>query len=220
MLILRPQPGADATAARARQRGLETLVCPLFRVAPLDWTPPDPAQFDAVMLTSANAARHAGPDLHNFTHLPCFTVGRATAAGAREAGFTDIHTGEADIAALIPTVAHSGRQRILHFQGRDVRPYDSGSLTITSVPVYESREDIDAPALSRALAEQPVILLHSPRAAACLAGLVPATQRSACTLVAISPATLAAAGTGWGRSGTAPAPSDAAMLAIALQMCQ
>ena len=43
VLILRPQPGADETAARARALGLEPLVAPLFTVRPLAWTPPDPA---------------------------------------------------------------------------------------------------------------------------------------------------------------------------------
>ena len=59
ILVLRPQPGADETAARARALGLELVVAPLFAVAPLAWTPPDPAGFDAVMLTSASAARQA-----------------------------------------------------------------------------------------------------------------------------------------------------------------
>jgi uroporphyrinogen-III synthase len=35
---------------------------PLFAIVPLDWTAPDPAQFDGLVLTSANAVRHAGEE--------------------------------------------------------------------------------------------------------------------------------------------------------------
>ena len=70
MLILRPQPGADETAARARTLGLEPVVAPLFTIRPLAWEPPDPAEFDAVLLTSANAARHANQTGHDADFLP------------------------------------------------------------------------------------------------------------------------------------------------------
>ena len=42
VLILRPQPGADETAERARALGLEAVVAPLFEVGPLAWTGPGP----------------------------------------------------------------------------------------------------------------------------------------------------------------------------------
>ncbi len=80
ILVLRPQPGADETAARARDLGLEPVVAPLFTVRPLAWTAPDPAAFDAVMLTSASAARQASEGLAPFKQLPCYAVGEATAA--------------------------------------------------------------------------------------------------------------------------------------------
>ena len=60
VLILRPEPGAGRTAERARKLGLVPVVAPLFAIRALPWTPPDAAGFDAVMLTSANAAREAG----------------------------------------------------------------------------------------------------------------------------------------------------------------
>ncbi|HWL48068.1 MAG TPA: uroporphyrinogen III synthase HEM4, partial [Sphingomonadaceae bacterium] len=63
LLILRPEPGASATACRAAQRGHDTVVAPLFTIAPLGWDPPAPDGFDALMLTSAHAARLAGPAL-------------------------------------------------------------------------------------------------------------------------------------------------------------
>lgn len=60
VVILRPQPGAEATVEAACALGLDALCYPLFSVEPMDWTPPDPAGFDALMLTSANTIRHAG----------------------------------------------------------------------------------------------------------------------------------------------------------------
>ena len=82
VLILRPEPGASATAARARTLRLEPVVAPLFVVRPLAWEPPDPAGLDAVMLTSGNAPRLAGDGMTPFLRLPCYAVGEATADAA------------------------------------------------------------------------------------------------------------------------------------------
>ena len=113
VLILRPQPGADETAGRARALGLAPVVAPLFAVRPLAWEAPDPAGFDAVMLTSASAARQASDGLTPFRQLPCYTVGEATAAAADEAGFADIRVGADDGAALLMMMAADGVARAL-----------------------------------------------------------------------------------------------------------
>ena len=57
LLVLRPEPGASATAGRARTLGLDPVLMPLFEIEPIAWTAPDPAGFDALLLTSANAVR-------------------------------------------------------------------------------------------------------------------------------------------------------------------
>ena len=59
--VLRPEPGNAATADRIAALGLAAIRLPLFEVRALDWAPPDPAGFDALLLTSANAPRLAGP---------------------------------------------------------------------------------------------------------------------------------------------------------------
>ena len=56
LLVLRPQPGADATAARAERRGLRAIVAPLFRIEQRAWDMPE-EPFDALLITSANCAR-------------------------------------------------------------------------------------------------------------------------------------------------------------------
>ena len=119
ILVLRPQPGADETAARARTLGLEPVVTPLFSVRALAWTAPDPGGFDAVMLTSASAARQAAAGLAPFRTLPCYAVGEATAAAAGEAGFADIRVGPDDGAALLLMMAEDGVRSAFHACGQD-----------------------------------------------------------------------------------------------------
>ena len=41
MLVLRPEPGASATVAKARERGLDAVVMPLFTVEPVAWEAPE-----------------------------------------------------------------------------------------------------------------------------------------------------------------------------------
>src|SRR3546814_7933926 len=65
------------------------------------------AEFDAIMLTSANALLHGGPQLDRFKHLPAFAVGEATGEAAREAGFTVAAAGRSDVNALVKIVARS-----------------------------------------------------------------------------------------------------------------
>ncbi len=94
LVVLRPEPGAAATVARAEAMGFAAIAAPLFAVTPLDWTPPE-EPVDAVMMTSANAARHGGPGLARYRDLPLYAVGPETAAAARAAGFADIRAGPA-----------------------------------------------------------------------------------------------------------------------------
>ena len=59
LAVLRPEPGASATLGRAQAMGLAAFAMPLFAVEPVAWTAPAPHDFDALLLTSANAVRHA-----------------------------------------------------------------------------------------------------------------------------------------------------------------
>ena len=86
VLVLRPEPGAGETAARARALGLEPIVAPLFAVRPIAWAAPDPAAYDAVMLTSANAARHGG-DGFAVPGAALLGGGRGNRRGGRRARF-------------------------------------------------------------------------------------------------------------------------------------
>jgi uroporphyrinogen-III synthase len=214
VLILRPQPGADETAARARALGLEPVVAPLFTVRALAWTPPDPAGFDAVMLTSASAGSQAGDGMRPFASLPCYAVGEATAAAARHAGFADIRIGPDDGAALLLMMAEDGIRAAFHACGEDHLALGHPAIAIMRVPVYAAEPADRLPVA----AEGALALLHSPRAAALFAGL--AGDRSRVTIAAISARTARAAGDGWKHVAVAPRPRDDALLELAAKLCQ
>jgi len=219
VLICRPQPGADATAARARELGMEALVCPLFAVEPLDWSAPAPASFDALMLTSANALRHGGEGLSRYHALPMFAVGAATARAAMDAGFTDVVEAGPDAPATLERIARAGHRHILHLGGEHFRAAEREGLTITRRAVYRSAATGTANALTPMLERSPVLLVHSPRAGARIAALIPEARRADIALIAISAAARDAAGTGWAQAIAASAPQDDVMLALARPLC-
>lgn len=220
ILILRPQPGADETAARAREVGLTPAVAPLFTIRALDWEPPEPADFDAVMLTSANAPRHAGTGLDRFLQLPCYAVGETTAAAARIAGFTDVRTGSSDGAALLSLMAADGIHRAFHPCGRHRTALPPSAVRLDSVSVYVSvaAEQLP-PEGDAALAAGALVLLHSPRAAGAFAALA-GSRRNDISVCAISAAAADAAGDGWKSLAVASRPRDDALLALAAELCQ
>lgn len=219
VLILRPEPGAGQTAARARALGLEPVAAPLFDVRPLPWQVPDPVSADALLLTSAQAARLAGPGLAAFAALPCYAVGEATAAAARHAGLQVVQAGPSDGAAALRAAAAAGARRILHLCGREHVPLCHSPLTIERRAVYAADSAPDLPeAAASALERGALTLLHSPRAASTLAALVP--ERSRLRLAAISAAAAEAAGEGWAAKAVAAAPRDEALLELAVKLCK
>lgn len=217
LVIVRPQPAAGATAAAARDLGLSAVVMPFFEVEPVAWRAPDPAEFDALLLTSANAVRHAGSKLKAFRNLPAHCVGEATASAARGAGFTVASVGNGGVEALLDRLPEG--LRLLHLCGTERRETDSRRQRIDQVPVYAARE-LPVPENPERL-EGTVVALHSPRAAAALSRLFDEVglRRETVAIVAISEAAAGAAGHGWERTESAPEPTDRALLALAAQLC-
>jgi uroporphyrinogen-III synthase len=220
VLIVRPEPGNANTAARARAVGLDVRAVPLFAIRPLAWEAPDAAPYVGVLLTSASALRLAGPDLAGFTHLPAFAVGGATAQLAREAGFVSVVEGDSDVSRLVGKIATLGLHRLLHFCGAEVRPFDPFGIEIDRLIVYSADLVDTAAELAAAIAEAPVVLIHSPRAGARLAGLVEPAARARVALVAISANAAEAAGAGWEEVAIVAEPRDEALLQEAVRMCR
>jgi uroporphyrinogen-III synthase len=184
---------------------------PLFEIEPVAWEAPDPAGFDGLLLTSANAVRHGGAELEKLHPLPVYAVGEATAEAARQAGFDVVAAGDAGVDQLRGSIEPN--LRLLHLCGED-RHEPSEARRIASIAVYRSRP-IAAPDLS--VARGAVALIHSPRAGRRFAELV--EDRASIAVAAISPAAADAVGGGWSTVAAAARPTDEALLALASSLC-
>src|SRR5262249_7492704 len=101
--ITRAEPGASRTAGRVRALGHEPVVAPLLEVHALTCAV-DPDRVAARALPSANGVR-AFAERCAERPLPVFTVGDATAAAARKAGFTGVASASGDLDALADLIA-------------------------------------------------------------------------------------------------------------------
>lgn len=212
LIVLRPAPGAVETADRARALGLAPVICSLFMVEPQPWDAPDPAAFDALLLTSANAVRHGGAAVSRFTMLPVFTVGAATAQAARDFGFNDVTEGAGNAADSLRAIRDAGFCRPLHLVGQDRTAYPELAFPVVARTVYAT-----VPAVVTLPPGRCVALLHSARAAHRFAQLC--TEPALVDIVAISALAANAAAFGWRSVTVAAAPDDNAMLALARRLC-
>ncbi|MEH3035290.1 MAG: uroporphyrinogen-III synthase [Sphingomonas adhaesiva] len=210
-LVLRPEPGNARTCAALRAAGVEAVALPLFAVVPRRWTVPAAERFDALLLTSANAVRHAGEGMQALAHLPVVAVGEATAAAARAAGLSVAVTGDGDAARAVALAARY--PRLLHLAGRD-RVAAPG---VEAVTVYAS-ERVAVPGDAMAAARGAVVLLHSRRAATRFVAMLGAVPRASVRVVALSPAVADVLGAGWDSVTVAARPGDAAMVEAAARV--
>ena len=211
VLVLRPEPGNAATCARLRDAGCDARALPLFALETVDWDAPDPAHYDALLLTSAAAARLAGSGLTALARLPVHAVGAATADAARAAGLAVATIGTGGAAALLAGL--DAPQRLLWLAGAERTAIDPpAGISIDALTVYRARPLAVAPVTGPAIA-----MVHSAAAARQLAAL--ASEPAAIHIVAISAAAAAAAGSGWGGLSIATRPDDAEMVALAAKLC-
>lgn len=178
ILVTRPQPSADRTAADLRKRGFEPLTLPLTRTIPLTLEAHRLQQNDiaAVAITSANAVRHAPPALlAQIARLPVYAVGGRTGETARAGGLDVVDMKAGDAAVLVGRIAAAVTpgQQILVLCGRARRDTVEEGLVRAGFSVFLA-ETYDTLSLSysdqdvlRALGEQPVdaVLLYSALAA-------------------------------------------------------
>lgn len=222
LIVIRPEPGCDATLAAARALRLETHGFPLFEVVPRSWEAPPPGQFDAILGGSGNAFRHAGKGLSLLHGLPVYAVGETTARAAREAGFKVVATGNGGMQALIGGLAPDHR-RLIRLAGDERVPLTlpKGVLMEERV-VYATIPRPLPPDLIAMLRTPAMIALHSAEAARHVAAqcVTHGIRRSLLRLIALSSRIASAAGDGWGEVAVAALPNDKALLALAVQMCQ
>lgn len=102
VLVTRPHPDDEATAAALRDRGFDVLRAPMLRFEPVPFQDDADARYGAVIVTSANALRAIAPHLagSRLVKLPLFAVGEHTAAEARNAGFGEVIAAKGDAGTL------------------------------------------------------------------------------------------------------------------------
>jgi uroporphyrinogen-III synthase len=221
VLALRPEPGLAATLAKARALGLAITGLALSEIRPLAWDCPDPAGIDALLIGSANAVLHGGPNLAQLTDKPVFAVGEATADAARAAGFAVAMVGSGGLQGVLDQIP--APTRLLRIAGEEHVPLTPpAGVTIAEVIAYRSVAlplDPAAPLLADGNA---LVLLHSAATARQFAeecdrlGLA----RSTIALAALGPRIADAAGAGWGAVHTAPRPDEACLLELVFDLCQ
>lgn len=212
VLVLRPEPAATATVERAREMGLEATSVPLFWIKAVPWTAPDAREFDALLLTSANAARHGGEELKKLHALPVYAVGAASAQTARDAHFRIAAFGNEGVDKLLESIPPG--LRLLHLCGEHRKiPYVTRQ-EITPIVAYRASE-IPEPELDDAFGG--IALIHSPRAGRRFAELI--EDRGDIAIAAISRAAAVAVGSGWETVAMADEPNDDALLALAASLC-
>lgn len=102
ILVTRPQPDADTTAAKLRSRGHEALVAPLLSLEAIEADLTAGRPWAGVLVTSANALRTLPqPTIAPLAALPLLAVGRRTAEAARDTGFSDVQSADGDMRALV-----------------------------------------------------------------------------------------------------------------------
>ncbi|MET3794888.1 uroporphyrinogen-III synthase [Aquamicrobium terrae] len=158
------------------------MVLPLSRTVSLAVDPGSvPADAGAVAVTSANALRHASPDLiGRLSHLPCHAVGARTAEAARRAGFADVVAGPGDATALAERISATLSGTLVYLCGRVRFPgfeerLAASGVRVDALEVYDTVTiGHDEESVREALDGRPVeaVLLYSAVAAGAMRGLL------------------------------------------------
>ena len=175
VLVTRGWPGAERTATGLRAMGINPIISPVldvnFRAAlnvNLDYV-------QAIVFTSSNGVRSWGPRRQE-RDFPVFTVGEATAAAARDIGFTDVYAARGDVESLAELIIDDlspSTGAILHVRGIHVAGDLSGALKAAGFTCRESIgygtvsvDSLGEDAIASILSGSPVkVLIHSARGA-------------------------------------------------------
>src|ERR1700716_4366021 len=115
VLVTRPEPDNETTAAALRAKGFAVLLAPMLQFEPVAFHDDADARYGAVIVSSANALRAIEADLagSRLLSLPLFAVGERSAEAARRAGFRDVTVAEGNAAALRDLIIASVRGQTL-----------------------------------------------------------------------------------------------------------
>ena len=192
LLLTRPRPEAERTAAALRAMGHEPVFAPMLEIENI----PDAAigfgPYAAVLMTSGNAARAIGehPLRDRLITLDCFAVGPQTAAAARLAGFANVSSAGGDggdLARLIGEKISDRGNPLLYLAGDD-RARDMAAelaphgLRLDTVVVYRANAARHlAPHVAAAMRAGEIdgVLHYSRRSTAIFVDCVQAAQAEA-----------------------------------------
>jgi uroporphyrinogen-III synthase len=137
VLVTRPSPDDETTAAGLRARGFEVVRAPMLRFEPVAFHDDIDAHYGAVIVTSANALRSIEAHLagSRLLKLPLFAVGEHTAVAARRAGFDNVIVAEGDAIRLRDAVLAAVKAKqlkkastLLYLAGADLARDLAGEL--------------------------------------------------------------------------------------------
>lgn len=181
VLVTRPEPEAQVTAARLTALGHQAVVEPLTRIVAVADVDLARDGIQAVAITSLNAAAVCAgrSDLAAVLDLPVFAVGDRSAEAARAAGFRDVRSAVGDRAALVRLIATTLDPKagaVLWLAGEDrsgdlsadLAPYGPAVVTVV---VYRAEPIAGLSAATRAAiaaGEIDAALVFSPRSGAIL----------------------------------------------------
>ncbi len=228
IIAIRPEPGLAETIAAGRGMGLPMHGLALSHALPCEWSAPDPAQYDALLVGSANAFRHGGDQLGALQHLPVLAVGEKTAQAAREAGFTVSHLGEGGLQGLLDELrlddlGANAPKRFLRLSGKDHVTLDPpAGVSVDKIVVYKMEPIALSPQQADQLQSPAIVLLYSASSAKHFTQQCEAlgVDKSQITLAALGPRIADAAGEGWAAVHAADKPRDAQLLALAQSLWQ
>ena len=175
LLITRPEPDNEHTAAALRAFGHEVMLAPLLRIEAIGDADLGAPPWAAILLTSANGARALGshPRRGELLALPVLAVGDSTANAAREAGFADVTSAGGDVRDLVRLSAArhlASHLPLLYLAGEDRAGDLDGELAargqlVRTVVLYRATKVPTLPAAARrALAQEQIDgVLHFSR---------------------------------------------------------
>lgn len=220
LIVIRPEPGNGATVIAARGLGLEAIGVPLFQVQPRAWEAPDVAQFDALLVGSANVFRFGGAGLAALRALPVYAVGKTTARAAAAKGFVVAAVGTGGLQAVLARIAPG--TRVLRLAGEERVPLDlPAGVSMSEHVVYASEPSPMPEDLTGRLRRPAVIVLHSAEAARHFAAECDrhGIDRAQLALATIGPRVSESAGPGWRAIAAAEEPAEMPLLAKASDLC-
>jgi uroporphyrinogen-III synthase len=178
LLVIRPEPDGERTAAQLRALGHEAVLAPLLRIEQVANADLGAGPWAAILITSANAARAiaAHPRRGELLLLPVLAVGESSAAAARDAGFSNVTSADGDggdLARLAAARFATAAKPLLYLAGEE-RARDlpgelaASGLKVTAAVVYRTAKAAVLPQHVRAALETGAIdgVLHFSRRSA------------------------------------------------------